>query len=89
MGDMHAVHTCRWAEPTLYLSRPLWLEAWDYPWSCTASGVPSVLKDVTVCESCPRWAPAFEHTPNRGRTGCRAHPALIFRDAAEAEALTF
>jgi hypothetical protein len=48
---------CRWAEPTLYLPLPYWLEAWNMPWSCRRDDTPRLLLTTTECAACTRWAP--------------------------------
>lgn len=53
----HNVQQCRWAESTLFLSAPEWLQAWDYPWSCRASGGFRPVADTRVCATCERWQP--------------------------------
>jgi hypothetical protein len=55
MRDLHAAATCRWAEPTLLLARPLWLEAWDTPWTCRRDDAPRPLESTESCVDCPRW----------------------------------
>jgi hypothetical protein len=71
-----SVHTCRWAEPTLFLQPPLWYEAWDYPWSCTAGGIARILTDVTACRACPRWQPQASERP---ASRCARIPVLAIR----------
>lgn len=46
---------CRWAEPTLFMPWPVWLEAWTCPWSCLVDGEPRPLVSTEVCRTCPRW----------------------------------
>ncbi len=55
MDDTHGATTCRWAIPTLFLSEPLWLDAWNYPWSCLRDPTPRILHTTDVCTLCPRW----------------------------------
>ena len=51
--------TCRWAVPTLFLPPPIWMGAWDTPWTCLRNARPRMLETTDVCASCPRWeAPA-------------------------------
>jgi hypothetical protein len=53
------VSRCRWACPTLYLPPPIWMYAWDAPWTCLRSPFPRVLGASEDCLKCPRWeAPA-------------------------------
>jgi hypothetical protein len=49
------VQQCRWAEATLFLAAPQWLDAWDYPWSCRSSGAFRPIPDTRVCRTCERW----------------------------------
>ncbi len=51
----HSVQQCRWAESTLFLAAPLWLDAWSYPWSCRSSGAFKPVTDTRSCRSCDRW----------------------------------
>lgn len=46
---------CRWAVPTLFLSAPAWLQAWDDPWSCVRDGEARPLDSTEPCADCPRW----------------------------------
>ena len=55
MDPTHTAQRCRWAIPTLDLPLPLWLEAWDAPWSCRRDGVPRTLESTRECLRCPRW----------------------------------
>jgi hypothetical protein len=48
---------CRWAEPTLYLPFPYWLEAWSIPWSCHRDGSSRLLETTEQCAACPRFEP--------------------------------
>jgi hypothetical protein len=57
MEIQHNAANCRWATPTLLLSAPFWLAAWDAPWACTRNTVPRVLDTFEVCTTCPRWEP--------------------------------
>lgn len=51
----HSVQQCRWAESTLFLAAPQWLEAWEYPWSCRSSGSFHPIADTRQCRVCDRW----------------------------------
>ena len=62
METMHSATTCRWAMPTLFLQPPLWLQATDYPWSCTRDIEPRPLLTTDECQSCPRWQPQCVET---------------------------
>ncbi len=53
----HAAVTCRWATPTLFMSRPLWLTAWDAPWTCTYRETPNPLDTTDPCATCVNWEP--------------------------------
>jgi hypothetical protein len=79
MTFAQSVQTCRWAEPTLFLQRPLWLDAWDYPWGCAVDAVPHVLSDVTICHGCRRWAPLVDGCVH---PGCDHRQPLIYPGTA-------
>ncbi len=49
------IQYCRWAEQTLLLAEPYWLNAWDFPWSCYADGEPHPVDDTRSCRTCARW----------------------------------
>ena len=55
MQEMHGAATCRWARPTLFLSLPLWLDAWDAPWTCTRDGTARPLESTESCATCSGW----------------------------------
>jgi hypothetical protein len=55
MEPTKKVQTCRWAEPTLYLPLPAWLDAWDAPWSCKREYPARILLTTYECGTCPRW----------------------------------
>lgn len=57
MKPQHPAHRCVWAEPTLLLPPPFWLEAWACPWSCVVQGDPQPLETTDVCRVCPWWLP--------------------------------
>jgi len=46
---------CRWAVPTLFLSAPAWLQAWDAPWTCVRDDEVRPLDSTEQCADCPRW----------------------------------
>lgn len=48
---------CRWAQPTLFLPLPYWLEAWNMPWTCIRDGAPRHLDSTEECSDCPRFEP--------------------------------
>jgi hypothetical protein len=52
----HAAN-CRWGTPTLFLSGPLWLEAWDAPWTCVRDVTPCLIDTTEACATCARWEP--------------------------------
>jgi len=58
MNDEHLPRTCKWGSPTLFLSYPLWLDAWTWEWSCDSHGALRPLTDTSACRQCPRWEPA-------------------------------
>jgi len=60
----HHASNCRWAVPTLFLSKPLWWEAEQCPWACVREPTPHVLQSTEVCATCPQWE-ARRHTSNR------------------------
>ena len=60
MDDKHSAANCRWAKPTLFLPLPFWLEAWDYPWTCTRDEIPRFRDDRAVCR-----LPALGTAPGR------------------------
>ena len=53
--DKKTPENCRWAQPTLFLQHPDWLEACDMPWTCRRDGLQRVLDSTEVCAECPRW----------------------------------
>ena len=55
MTVRRTVQRCRWAEPTLFLDDPKWMEAEAYPWSCRADGDPELVEDTERCNTCGRW----------------------------------
>jgi len=54
---------CRWAEPTLFVAFPYWLESWERPWSCRRDKTPHVIGDADECASCDRWEPRQLRVP--------------------------
>jgi hypothetical protein len=48
---------CKWARPTMSMPAPIWLEAWDSPWTCVRDERPRPLPDTEICSDCPRWQP--------------------------------
>jgi hypothetical protein len=57
MKIAQTVHRCRWAEPTLHLAAPQWLDAWEFPWSCHSWGTVRPIADTRICVECGRWVP--------------------------------
>jgi len=55
MPDARTIQRCRWAEPTLFLTAPLWTAAEEYPWSCRRDGLPRPVDDTAGCRTCGRW----------------------------------
>ena len=53
-----AVHTCRWARPTLFLPWPLWFDASNNEWSCLRGETPRGIPDASACTVCKGWTPA-------------------------------
>ncbi len=49
------IQHCRWADQTLLLDEPYWLNAWDFPWSCHRTGEPHPVEDTRECRTCARW----------------------------------
>ncbi len=43
---------CKWATPTLSMPSPIWLEAWEFQWSCLAEGRPRVITGIEQCLTC-------------------------------------
>jgi hypothetical protein len=59
--------TCRWAVPTLFFAPPIWLYAWDAPWTCIRGGEPRVLGSTDQCGRCPRLEPPAESAQRGSR----------------------
>ena len=55
METVHAPQNCKWAEPTLYLPLPYWLEAWNNPWSCRRDEPARPLQTTDECRTCVNW----------------------------------
>jgi hypothetical protein len=55
---VQAVHTCRWATPTLFLPWPLWFDASNNEWSCTRGDTARGLHDPSNCAVCKGWTAA-------------------------------
>jgi hypothetical protein len=55
--EKHTVQNCRWAQPTLFLPLPLWLEAWETPWSCRRREPTRLVESATECAMCRSWEP--------------------------------
>jgi hypothetical protein len=55
MSTTRSAANCRWAESTLYMAGPLWLDAWDFPWTCMRDRTPRLLETTDECATCPRW----------------------------------
>lgn len=47
--------SCHWGQPTLFLAYPLWLSAWDSPWTCMHSAHAGPLEMTDTCTTCPDW----------------------------------
>jgi hypothetical protein len=53
--SVHAVQTCKWAIPTMFLPWPLWYDASEQDWSCTLGPAPRGVPDPTCCAACRNW----------------------------------
>jgi hypothetical protein len=51
----HTPQACRWAEPTLFMPLPYWLDAWDMPWSCRRTEPTRLIESAEMCRTCSRW----------------------------------
>ena len=80
MIERRTIAQCRWAESTLFLAHPLWTDAAEYPWSCTADGDPAVVEDTARCATCGRWA---SRTPQLVNTCACQPPATCSQVPAE------
>ena len=70
----HNVRQCRWAEQTLHLGAPLWLDAWEYPWSCRSAGTYRPIADTRLCLECHRWVSREEREVCDGEAKNREIP---------------
>ena len=61
MGRTYTASTCRWAVSTLVLAPPLWLDAGEFPWTCTRTPPDRQLETTDICADCPHWMP---HDPS-------------------------
>lgn len=61
------IQHCRWADQTLLLDEPYWLNAWDFPWSCHRNGTPHPVEDTRECRTCARWERRDVDTGTSGR----------------------
>lgn len=59
--EPHGASTCRWAEATVFLAAPFWLDAEHRPWACLRDAMPRVLDTTEVCVRCSRWEPRRAH----------------------------
>ena len=57
MNRRQTASNCRWATPTLFLPAPIWLRAWQAPWTCQRETEPRTLESTVECAECPRWEP--------------------------------
>jgi hypothetical protein len=55
MNTLHRPSTCRFSLPTLFSPWPLWLDAWNKPWSCARDGKCTLLSNSEPCRTCQRW----------------------------------
>jgi hypothetical protein len=53
--------TCKWAEPRVVSTLPLWLRGWRARWCCLHRGSDCVLT-AEDCRDCPRWEPRTSAT---------------------------
>lgn len=63
MENRRNATTCRWATPTLFQPDPMWLGAWDRPWTCVRDPQPCPLGTTDECGSCSWWEPHEENVP--------------------------
>jgi hypothetical protein len=63
METKRSASNCRWAVPTLFQPSPIWIEAWDCPWTCVRDTPSRRLKTTEECGTCVRWEARAEHTP--------------------------
>jgi hypothetical protein len=49
--------SCRWGDATLYTTFPVWLSAWDAPWTCTHPAHTGPLDTTETCGYCRDWRP--------------------------------
>ena len=47
--------SCHWGDPTLNTAFPVWLSAWDAPWSCTHPSHTGPLDTTETCGRCRDW----------------------------------
>src|SRR5579864_2418192 len=53
--EKHTAQTCRWAQPTMFLPLPYWLDERDGLWSCRRHEPTRLIESSTECAACPRW----------------------------------
>lgn len=81
MWHPHGASTCRWAQPTIFLAHPIWLDACDKPWTCLHDDVPRPLDSTDVCATCSRWeSRAVADDLNVGDTGPHRRMPPFFLD---------
>jgi len=64
----HAVRTCRFGVPTLFLQYPYWIDSLDWPWSCTVGRNPIALRIEDMCTDCPKWKDRMAEPGDTSRT---------------------
>jgi hypothetical protein len=52
MEQKRMPQTCRWAEPTLFLPMPYWLDAWEQPWTCHGNQNRRLIDAPDACGTC-------------------------------------
>ena len=55
MESNRSASNCKWAQPTVFLPLPYWINAWDTPWTCERDGHLRHIADTSECANCPRW----------------------------------
>ncbi len=53
--EKRTAKNCAWAEPTLFLPLPFWVDAWNAPWTCRRDPAKRLIEDTRDCADCPRW----------------------------------
>jgi hypothetical protein len=53
--------TCKWSEPRVVSTLPLWLRGWRTRWCCLRRGSGCALSGQD-CRDCPHWEPREDET---------------------------